>query len=74
MDEEVLVFGFIISIIIGIVLLFVFRNFLCWYWKIDRMVESLEIIDMNTRYNPKFQLDRMVELLEIIDKKLDDSN
>ena len=45
MDEEVLVFGFIISIIIGIVLLFVFRNFLCWYWKIDRMVELLEIID-----------------------------
>lgn len=40
---------FIVAVAILIVIFLVFREIVCWYWKINRVVELLESIDATLR-------------------------
>jgi hypothetical protein len=39
----------VIALVIVVVIFLVFRELVCWYWKINRMVELLESIDATLR-------------------------
>ena len=39
----------IIALVIVVVIFLVFREVVCWYWKINRMVELLDSIDATLR-------------------------
>ena len=39
----------VIALVILVVIFLVFRELVCWYWKINRMVELLENIDATLR-------------------------
>ena len=41
--------GILIWIVIGIVLFFLVREILLWYWKVNKAIELLEKIEKNTR-------------------------
>jgi hypothetical protein len=39
----------VVTLVIVIVIFLVFREVVCWYWKINRVVELLESIDATLR-------------------------
>jgi hypothetical protein len=39
----------VVTLVIVIAIFLVFREVVCWYWKINRMVELLESIDATLR-------------------------
>ncbi len=39
----------VVALAIMVVIFLVFREVVCWYWKINRMVELLESIDATLR-------------------------
>jgi hypothetical protein len=39
----------VIALVIVVVIFLMFRELVCWYWKINRMVELLESIDATLR-------------------------
>ena len=54
----------LISIVITIAVFLILRMFWLWYWKIDKIVELLENIDINTKKPIKKTKSTKVELSE----------
>ena len=55
MDSNVL-----ISIVVLLIVFLIFRELVCWYWKINRIVELLESIERNTKIAPAERISETV--------------